>query len=98
MSALSWMQMETAIEGKRSIPAFGDEKDAFHKMRMVLDRSKKEISYYVDDTHLGVASYDGEIPPISSAGMDIETSGGKATKLDIRYDNIRVRSFGPIHE
>jgi len=91
-----WMNIETTTTGRRSLPAFGDEKDTFHKMRMVLDRTKKEISYYVDDIHLGVVTYEGEIDPITSVGMDIETPHG-GTKMDIRYDNIKVRSFGPLY-
>ena len=92
-----WMKMKTTTEGRGSIPAFGDEKDTFHKMRMLLDRSKKEISYYVDDVPLGTVHYEGEIQPVVSMGMDIETPNG-GTKMDIRYDNLQVRSFGPLQE
>jgi len=91
-----WMNIETTTTGKRAIPAFGDEKDAFHQMRMLLDRGRKKVDYYVDDIHLGTVSYEGEIDPITSVGMDIETPNG-GTKMDIRYDNIKVRSSGPLY-
>ena len=91
-----WMNMKTTTTGKRSLPAFGDEKDVFHRMRMLLDRNKKEVSYYVDEILLGTVSYEGERALIESVGMDIETPRG-GTKLDIRYDNIKVRSFGPLY-
>jgi len=86
----------TLTAGSRSIPAFGNEADTFHRMRILLDRMERTLTYYVDETLIGVVSYEGDIAPITSVGMDLEVIE-KGKTLDIRYDNIRIRSFGPIY-
>jgi len=91
-----WMDAKTTRPERSTLPAFGDEAETFHKMRMVLDRTTRTIAYYVDDTLIGVVSYEGEIMPVTSVGMDLETPR-EGTTLDVRYDNVRARSFGPMY-
>jgi len=89
-----WHEIPTRLVwGSHVLSAFGDEKDVFHNMKLVLDRDRSVIYYCVDDKCFAVAKLGGRIQPIANAQMDIETPN-KGTELDIRYDNLRVRSAG----
>jgi hypothetical protein len=72
---------------------FGDETQAFHKMRITLDRAESLIYYHVDDQLFGILKYTGDIGTITSIWMDLETRE-KNTELDVLYDNLRARVAG----
>ncbi|MCK4947901.1 MAG: hypothetical protein KAS46_05975 [Candidatus Aureabacteria bacterium] len=88
-----FLQGETAKAVKHE---FSNPQKGFHTMKMVLNRESSEISYYIDDISLGVVKVEGEIGPITKVMMDIETPVS-GVELDIRYDNLRVRSSGDIY-
>ncbi|MDD2708358.1 MAG: hypothetical protein PHV34_10140 [Verrucomicrobiae bacterium] len=73
--------------------SFGNEMEVFHKMRMLLDRTSSEISYYVDDILLGIVKFRGQLGRLTSASMQLQARDTE-TQLDILYDNIQVRIAG----
>ena len=83
------VEMEKELNGFE----FGNETQAFHKMRMVLDRPEARIYYFADDQLLGILKYTGDIGTITSIWMDLEARD-KNIELDVLYDNLRVRVAG----
>ncbi|MDD5483661.1 MAG: hypothetical protein PHP98_08430 [Kiritimatiellae bacterium] len=81
------VEMEKELEGFK----VGDETQAFHKMRIVLDRERTRIYYYVDNQLLGILKYEGDIGTANSVWMALQARD-KNTELDVLYDNLRVRT------
>jgi len=80
-----------------SMAGFGDETSVFHEMRILLDREKSRIEYFVDEKKVGAITYKGEIPAITKLQMGVETPDA-GTMLDIRFDNLSARSWGDTFE
>jgi hypothetical protein len=87
----SWMtQSAELLTGSYRTVGTGEETERFHKMKMILDRTRSCIFYYVDERHLGTVKVEGSIEPIKVIEMDFESpQAGNASK--ILYDNLMVR-------
>jgi len=83
------VKMEKELNGFE----FGNEAQAFHKMRIVLDRAESRIYYHADDQLLGILKYEGDIGTVTSIWMELEARE-KNTELHVLYDNLRVRVAG----
>jgi len=86
-----WMkQSSELLNGSYGTAGTGEETKRFHKMKMILDRARSCIFYYVDERHLGTIQVDGSVEPIKVIEMDFESpEAGNTTK--ILYDNLLVR-------
>ncbi len=85
------------LRGTFRTEGFGDETTKLHTMRVVHDRATSQTSYYADSTLLGVVQVNGDIAPITTVLMGLETPE-KGTDVDIRFDNLRVRVAGPPYQ